>query len=122
MQVRELDPLVDLAPARGLLLCRAEEMEYETESGLTAVKSIKKNPKLERGVVVALGGPFMAHGRPFCRRCEPVCTRKSAPGRYWAKPGDTVWMRRGTFKKQRFQGVMYMFCPNEDIIAVKEAV
>ncbi len=111
--------ITDIKPARGILLCEAEPDQFETSSGLLAIRTTKKNPKIYKAKVISLGGPFVVHGKRHCRTCHPVCTRKYQEGRYWAKPGDTIWMKRG-FKKQMFEGKMYLFVPNEDVLTAWE--
>ena len=119
-----------ITPARGWIFGEAILGEYETPSGILVVKDLKRNPKVEKVKVLSLGGPFTIHGRiKNCIICETniggVCERKSRPGRYWAQPGDTVWMKRGTAKKLSlgdekadvWKGKTYCFVRNEDIVA-----
>ena len=118
--------LDQVKPSRGLLFCEALTSRYETDSGIIVVNDLKKNPKIEKAKVISVGGPFTIHGRrgedkcPICVRDSGLgCKRPETKGIYWAKPGDTIWMRRG-FKKVDIQGKTYCFVPNEDITATLE--
>lgn len=105
-------------PLPGRIYGHAILGQYETASGILVVKDMKRNPKVETMVVTAIGGPFTIHGGRRCRICKEGCTKKERPGTYWCKPGDTVWMFRGTFKKHPVDGIPYGFIRNEDVVAV----
>lgn len=111
-----------VTPARGILLCEPILGQYETDSGIIVVRDMKKNPKIEKMTVIKAGGPFTIHGGRHCNICgEDACRKKERPGKYWAAPGDTIWMKRG-FKKLDIEGKTHCFVPNEDIVATLEVV
>ena len=107
-----------IIPARGLLFCEPILGQYETESGILVVKDLKRNPKIYSMKVISIGGPFTIHGRKDCKICGGFCKKKERQGKYWAKPGDTIWMKRG-YKKIDIEGKTHCFLHNSDIVAVK---
>ena len=127
MDQMQTSTLADIkTPSRGVILCEAIVGNYESDSGLTIIRTIKRNPKIDSARVIAVGGPFKIHGRSGMDKCTICarytggkCEKKERQGVYWAKPGDIIWMRRG-FQKQHIAGKVYVFVPNEDVIAVED--
>lgn len=106
-----------ITPVRGILFCEPILGQYETDSGLLVVQDMKRNPKIEKMKVISIGGPFTVHGGRHCNICgENACKKKERKGTYWARVGDTIWMKRG-FKKVDIEGKTHCFVPNEDIVA-----
>lgn len=94
LKVKELKPL------KGRILAEPQLGQYETESGLLVVKDLKKNPKVDKVKVIAIGEPYD----------EP----------YAAQPGEFAWVKRGVvtaLKKVMIEGKLYCFIRNEDIVA-----
>lgn len=111
-----------ITPARGWLFCEPILGRYETESGIIVVTDLKKNPKIERMRVISVGGEFTLHGRRGCELCDSggdVCDKKERPGKYWAEPGDTIWMKRG-FKKFDIEGKTHCLVHNSYLVATQD--
>ncbi len=92
-----------IKPLKGWIFGEAILGQYETESGILVVKDLKKNPKIDKIKVVSTGGRYE--------------DRKGRAQTYWARPGETAWMKRGTAKKVTVQGKTFCFVRNEDIVA-----
>ena len=112
-----------ITPARGWLFGQADTGEFETESGILVVGSLKKNPKIERFKVTQTGGTF-----EVCKNCKLVVKlatvpcpnhryNKRIPGVYRAAIGDTAWMRLVAYQKQFFGTKLYLFVRNDDVVA-----
>ncbi len=98
-----------IKPKRGQIFGEAILGQYETDSGILIVKDLKRNPPINKIKVLSVGGPF-----------DRFKNKKRIPGVYWAKPGETAYMKKATATRGVviLQGKTYVFLDNEDIVAV----
>lgn len=104
----------DIKPYKGQLLCEPLTGEYQTESGIHVVGSLKRNPKIEKMKVLKIGLPFIC--REFFIESKKI--KKEWPGTFWAKPGDIIWHFRASEKKIDIDGKTHAFIYNENIRAI----
>ena len=106
-----------IKPYRGWLFGEVIGGDYETESGILVVKHVgRRNFKIDKFKVLAIGGPFMVYEKDEQGRIED-----SWPGSYDAKVGQIAYMKRGTAKPQVINGKKYCFVKNEDIVGAEDA-
>ena len=114
----------DLKPLAGKLLAEVITGDYETESGILVVNSMKKK-KPERAKILAVGGPFFdwpvytpKGSHKLDLKNKPMY-KKGPLRQYAANPGETVWFKNGTGQKLTIERKLHIMFKNDDLVAVE---
>lgn len=115
---------MSLKPPPGHVIGEIVGTTFETPAGLSVVSSMKKNPKPERVIVVACGGPFFRQRRRTRKKSEEAryspCRHWWASDSYAAEPGQIAYMKPGRGRRLEWKDKKYLCLKNDDIVGVAD--